>query len=386
MKHIIFTLVLLLFSLSAFSQAQIFKIHPDQTHSGYIANQDSHVVSIDPTQNLNKMFLFLVGTDASTDSYMALRDHAAELGWDVIVLSYENDVAAASLSMDQDSLAFDHFRQEICYGTPQSPAVTVDSLNSINTRFLNLLNYLDANSNIRNWGQYLTSPTSIDWSKIAVGGHSQGSGHAAYLAKFEPAERILMFSGPNDYSDFFMRPGNWLRMPGTTGINRHFSYLSLHDEAVDYAKQYANITDLGLLQNDDSTLVDNLSAPYGNSHALYTEQPPGFVIINHNVPIKNSAINREVWTYMLSSPIVTGLAEPQQDFFQLFPSPAGNTVHLQNLPLSHAKDVSVFDIQGRPVIKLEGLRSGNLTIDVSALPGGLYFVRCGSQTMRMMKQ
>lgn len=385
MKASLFFIAFLLLSFSAYSQSQTLTIHPNQTDAAYIANQDSHVVSIDPTQNLNKMLLFLVGTGAGTDTYVALRDFAAELGWDVIVLSYENSVAAASLSNDQDSLAFDHYRQEICYGTALSPAIAVDTLNSIKSRFLNLLNYLDANDNSRNWGQYLSAPNSIDWTKIAVGGHSQGAGHAAYLAKFETPERVLMFSGPNDYSDFFMRPGNWIRTSGITGLNRHFSYLSLNDEAVDYAKQYSNINDLGLLQNDDSTLVDNLAAPFGSSHALYTEQTPGFVILNHNVPIKNSVKNREVWTYMLSTPILATTAEYQEAHFQIYPNPAQDFVMLENLPHAHRNVISVFDSHGREVMKLTNIRSSKLKVNLSQLPNGMYFVRSGTQTRRIVK-
>jgi hypothetical protein len=386
MKNALLSLLLILSALHAYPQAQTFFVRPIQTDPGYIANQDSHAVCIDPTQNLNKLLLFITGTRAGSNTYTALRDYAAELGWDVIVLSYPDSVAAASLSNDQDSLAFDHFRQEICYGTPVSQAVTVDSLNSISTRFLKLLQYLAANNTDRNWYQYMIFGNSVAWSQIAVAGHSQGSGHAAYLAISEPVDRVLMFSGPNDYSDHFMRPGNWLRNPGITGMNRHFSYLSLHDEAVDYAKQLANVTDLGLLQNDDSTLVDNLSPPFSNSHALYTEQTPGFVILNHNVPVKNSPKNRDVWDYMLSSSILTNISETPDKHFQLSPNPASGLIKLENLPVARLQRISIFDTWGRQVMEFERGGAASLTIDIAELPAGLYFVQCGSQTKRMLKQ
>jgi predicted esterase len=58
------------------------------------------------------------------------------------------------------------------------------------------------------WAQYLATPDSIDWSNIIVGGHSQGAGHAAYLAKFNSVNRVLLFSGPNDYSTAFLPMSN----------------------------------------------------------------------------------------------------------------------------------------------------------------------------------
>jgi hypothetical protein len=222
-------------------------------------------------------------------------------------LSYLNSVAAASLANSNDSLVFDKYRQEVCFGTPISNDVTVDSLNSIYTRALKLIKYLDVTYPSQNWGQYLASPSSINWSKVIVGGHSQGSGHACYLAKQYLVERVLMFSGPNDYSNFFSGPANWLNQAGTTPINRHYSYLSLNDEVVAFSKQFANISGLGMFVSDDTTFVDNISSPYGNSRCLYTTQPPGLVLLNHNATIKLSTINNDVWTYMLTSTILGGL-------------------------------------------------------------------------------
>ena len=92
-------------------------------------------------------------------------------------------MAAASLANDPDPLVFDKYRQEACFGTPVSDDVAIDSLNSIHTRAVNLLLYLDLTYPADNWGQYLATSVTLDWSRIIVGGHSQGSGHACYLAK-----------------------------------------------------------------------------------------------------------------------------------------------------------------------------------------------------------
>ena len=81
-------------------------------------------------------------------------------------------------------MAFNKYRQEVCYGTPLSIEVAVDTLNSIYTRTVKLLNYLNITYPTQNWNQYLINPTTLDWSKITVGGHSQGGGHACYFAKF----------------------------------------------------------------------------------------------------------------------------------------------------------------------------------------------------------
>jgi pimeloyl-ACP methyl ester carboxylesterase len=67
------------------------------------------------------------------------------------------------------------------------------------------------------------------WSRIAVAGHSQGAGHAAYIAKKYEVDRVLMFSGPQDYFDDLAQPAAWEKQPGATAPSRFFAFLNLHD-------------------------------------------------------------------------------------------------------------------------------------------------------------
>jgi len=301
------TLAVILFLTKAtcFSQINTFYVKPIQTDINYSAFQDSNLVVRNTTTNINKLFLFIGGTGSNTQSYQTISNFTGNLGYDVINLSYPNTVAAASLANISDSLAFNKYRQEVCYGTPLSVDVAVDTLNSIYTRTVKLLNYLNTTYPAQNWSQYLINPTTLDWSKIAVGGHSQGSGHACYFAKFNNLERVLMFSGPNDYSDYFSNSANWLRASGITPMSKHFVYLSLLDEIVPFNKQLTNIEGFGLYPLYDTTYVDISSSPYSTSHCLYTTQAPGLAILYHNSTMKFSSINNSVWTYMLTSNITT---------------------------------------------------------------------------------
>ena len=79
-----------------------------------------------------------------------------------------------------DSMAFNKYRQEVCYGTPLSVEVIRYTKFHLytNSKTVYLLTYPT-----QNWNQYLINATTLDWSKIAVGGHSQGGGHACYFAK-----------------------------------------------------------------------------------------------------------------------------------------------------------------------------------------------------------
>ena len=93
--------------------------------------------------HLNTLLLFLGGTRSAPDDYEIVCDHAASIGLDVISLSYPNTVAAAPLGSSSDPLIFDNYRDEICFGNPVSDVVDVTMLNSINTRTIHILSYLD---------------------------------------------------------------------------------------------------------------------------------------------------------------------------------------------------------------------------------------------------
>ena len=67
------------------------------------------------------------------------------------------------------------------------------------------------------------------WSRIVVAGHSQGSGHAAYLGKMFEVDKVLMFSGPQDYLDDLGEPAPWQARPSATPPSRFFAFLNEND-------------------------------------------------------------------------------------------------------------------------------------------------------------
>jgi pimeloyl-ACP methyl ester carboxylesterase len=377
----------LLLKLSCLSQVNTFHVKPILTDVNYTAAQDSHLVVRNLTNNLDRLFLFIGGTGSSTQSYQAISNFAGNLGYDVITIAYPNTMAAASLSNSPDSLAFDKYRQELCYGTPLSPAVTVDTLNSIHTRTIKLIQYLNTTYPAQNWGQYLIDPTSLDWSKIVVGGHSQGGGHACYFAKSNDVARVLMFSSPNDYSSHFSNSANWLRSPGITPMGRHFAYLSQLDEVVPFSEQLTNLQGLGLYPLYDTTLTDISSSPYDHSHCLYTTQPPGFSILYHNSTVRSSSINHSVWTHMLTSPITTATNEVHgSNDLVVYPNPTHAIAEIRSQNDLVGKPYTIMDPFGR--IIRTGIASDphSLSIDLSFFGNGLYLLTIDDRTFRIIRQ
>ncbi len=274
-------------------------IHPSQTDVGYSPSDKSHYVVRNTEIHLNKLLLFIGGSFSTPENYSLICDHGATIGLDVISLSYPNNVPAATLASHSDLLAFDKYRDEICFGNSVSDQVNVDVLNSINMRTIKLLEYLATEYPNQNWDQYLTPSNTLEWSKIIVSGHSQGSGHACYLAKKNSVDKVAMFSGPNDYSTFHSAPANWLIQNGQTPLSRQFALLHTQDQIISFDAQVANLRGLGLLLASESpTLVDDLSPPYSEAQVLSLNI---FALSNHSSTIGSNAILPDIWTYMFTA-------------------------------------------------------------------------------------
>jgi hypothetical protein len=367
-KFQLFILLVITQLTISYSQTETFYVKPISTDINYLSTEDSNYVVRNTTINLNKLVLFLGGSFSSPDDYSIFCQYPATLGFDVISLSYPNNVATAPLGTSSDVLVFDKYRQEICFGTPLSAAVSVDTLNSIYTRTLKLIQYLALTYPLQNWGQYLATPTTLDWSKIIVSGHSQGSGHACYFGKNFLVERVLMFSGPNDFSTFFNNPANWLSQTGVTPTEKHFALLHIQDEIVPFNNQFANLTALGMLVADDSTLVDNLTSPFSNSHFLYTNIP---ALSYHASPIGANPTLPSVWNYMLTSSLTVGTNDLvlSSENFKIFPNPATTKLNI-DIPSSDVSKISINNYLGQTVYK--GINQTQ--IDIANLPSGLYFI------------
>lgn len=383
----IFTIILFVTSGTCFSQISTFYVKPILTDINYAAVQDSNLVVRNTATNINKLFLFIGGTGSNTKSYQTISNFAGNLGYDVINLSYPNTVAAASLGSSPDSMVFNKYRQEVCFGTPLSPDVTVDTLNCIYTRTVKLINYLNSTYPTQNWNQYLINPTTLNWSKIAVGGHSQGGGHACYFAKFNNVERVLMFSSPNDYSNYFSNSANWLRTVGVSSLSKHFAYESLLDEIMPFNKQLSNLQGLGLYPLYDTIYVDAASSPYSNSHCLYTTQTPGLAILYHNSTIKFSLINNSVWTYMLTSAITTSINDIKDiNEFSNYPNPTASVINIHSESNLIDKTYTVQTLAGQTILTGKSSNTNFFSIDFSSLENGIYFVTIDKKTCKIIKQ
>ena len=261
-----------------------------------------------------RLLVFLPGTGATPAVYRLIVRSGAAQGLHAIGLNYPNAEAVGELcSGSADPDCHGRVRGEILTGEDLSPLVSVSAPESIASRLARLLSALHAQFPAEGWGQYLAGGQP-DWSRIRVAGHSQGGGHAGYIAKRHGVDRAIYFSSPGDWDRTRREPARWVLEPGITPAARQFGFTHLQDPLVTYATASTIWQALGLGAFGSPATVDGASAPYGGSHQLVTDAAPNPTAITaspfHGAPVVDAATPRTangtplfeaVWTYLCFS-------------------------------------------------------------------------------------
>lgn len=221
--------LLLFASHGLYAQVKVLRIDPQQTDPAIAMVHGPSIAVNDPgAPHRHRLLLFLVGTRSKATSSLGLDTAFAGWGFHAISLDYENNVIAVSCAHSRNRACFDDYRQAIVTGAAVSSQIEVDPANSILNRFQKMLTYLVTHDPGGGWEQFLKGGKP-DWSRVLVAGHSQGAGHAAYIGKLFRVDRVLMFSGPQDYLDGLNQPAPWQARKSATPPSRFLAFLNLQD-------------------------------------------------------------------------------------------------------------------------------------------------------------
>lgn len=248
------------------------EITPTATNPGLTDNLSAHfTINPAPASARNRLFVMLPGTTAIPRFYRLIVRAGATRGYHSVGLTYPNDEAVGTIctgSTRPDCPG--EVRREIITGEDRSPLVAISPANSITGRLTSLLTYLHTTYPSEGWGQYLFGGLP-NWSAITVAGHSQGAGHAGYIAKLHVLDRAVMFSGPGDTGNGGGSPALWILQPNATPAARQYGFTHKADELVPYALVAFNWDQLGLGAFGAPFSVDNSAAPYGDRRQLTTD-------------------------------------------------------------------------------------------------------------------
>lgn len=282
----------------------------------------------------NKLAVIVPGTSATTLAFGELANVVRAAGYHVIVLRYPSSLGTTGACPDGGAATypdcFREFRSEVVFGsdvqdpvgeTYDHPIAAVNASNSVVNRLTKLLDHLVQVAPTSGWDkfQFRTAGVcsqvnttyggcSVDWSKVAVVGHSQGAGVGLYLAKFYPLSRVVMLSGSFDAYD--LGGGSYAVAPWITEGPLQVSptnvrtLLHTSDPAIGRMRAVEN----GLGIPGAEVNVTGTAAPYGGSRRLITNL--GSTCVWDSAPSHNStAVDACVpdyaydaaWNYLLTA-------------------------------------------------------------------------------------
>jgi hypothetical protein len=220
-----------------------------------------HHVAIGPAAGrIGRLLVFLPGTTGAPQQYATLIERAARLGHHAVGLAYVNQVPVNVLCAGMGaSGCHEQVRREILFGTDESDLVEVDSDNGVFHRLDRLLAYLETLAPDEAWSRYRDASGAVRWDRVVVSGHSQGAGHAAFIARLHRVARAVLFSGTE--------PAPWTQAGDfATPAADFFGFAHLLEPI--YPPIQASWDNIGI--PGDPTSVDAAPAPYGGSHQLAT--------------------------------------------------------------------------------------------------------------------
>lgn len=259
---------------------------PRDTEPGLREGDPVHLYVEAAAPAAGKLFVFLPGTGGPPAGYVRILQNAAMGGYDAVGVAYVNDVAVNSLCRPTEPTCHAEVREEVITGADSSPLVAVAPVDSIERRLVALLRHLGLE-------RYLAGDAPR-WDAIAVAGHSQGGGHAAFLGKRYPLHRVVLFAATE--------AAPWTRAPGVTPPERHYAFMHTEDPLfAGFAPSWENLAVPGAL-----TGVDGALAPYGGSQRLTTSlpapdgKPHNTPVVDPSTPMDgDEPVYRDAWAYLV---------------------------------------------------------------------------------------
>lgn len=274
---------------------------------------EPHFVALDATvPSRGRLLVFFPGSGALPSQYTEFVRFAAGLGFHAIGLRYPNSwsVNFDLCGFSSDPNCHERVRSEILDGGDSSALIDVSPANCITNRLVKLLLHLESQYPGEGWGQYVADGLPR-WDRIVAAGHSQGGGHAAFIAKRYSVARVVMLAGGTDlFFGWPRRYAPWLS-GHTTPAARYYGLVHEQDSADAYlgAWEILGLPEFGPLRNAEET-----PPPYLMTHQLATGLPPPDPAAQgayHNAVAADAYLARDevgrplllaAWEYLLVTP------------------------------------------------------------------------------------
>lgn len=205
----------------------------------------------DPSAWTGTLLVHVVGTYSDPADDHRFPERACALGHVAIAPMYENRDDVRS-TCAEDAACYEGFHVEVVDGVDRSP-VDVDADDALVARAQGLLDALAlGDASFPGWASLATELRADDWPDTFVSGHSQGAGHALYLAREHALARLVLLAGPSDQ----LRDGQPDHAPppwitslagvSATPVERFHAFIHLDDSLERVAQVFASYDVMGL--------------------------------------------------------------------------------------------------------------------------------------------
>jgi hypothetical protein len=231
-------------------------VKPGDTGAEITESFGLHAVGIPATwSSATPVYLHLVGSGgepakATTQAFPneEILAQVTARGAFVLMVAYDNKEPIGSLCKT-DVDCYEPIRRSVIFGEPvPAPYDALKSVakpNDIVSRARALISYLQSKSPPGTLPAAI-SGAELDMSKLRIGGHSQGGGHAALLAKVFLVERLCMLSSPLDGKNTINGAKNVPWVEGSWATPAGNRRGTIHELDDGFAKALANLEAMGL--------------------------------------------------------------------------------------------------------------------------------------------
>jgi len=276
--------------------------------------KDHYVLYSRAVPQNGKLFIFFPGTWARPFLYQRLLDEAARAGYKAIGLEYPDDTMQPTASAVGQICARDPNPdcsarvRAVRIDGGAAAGVQVSRPNGIQNRLEKLLRYLAERYPADGWAGFLVGG-HVNWARTALGGHSQGAGMAAFLAKVHPVTRVALWSGPGDYVAATRGAAPWMMAPSATPADRWYGVVHVAEAGA--GRLLAGYDALGV---PGPPGIADVSVPAG-THRFIVTLPPrpgpampaiaganhGSVAVDAQTPLSadGQPLYRAVWQAMI---------------------------------------------------------------------------------------
>lgn len=227
----------------------VYCIKPSQADPRVLRFDDPHYVTFarGAENRDGPLMVFLPGTNGKPPGAIDFVRTAAEQGYRVIALEYNDDTSIAVFCPSRPDVraCSARFREMRLYGqTKVDPSIDNTRPEAIVERLYALLRWLAREHPSEGWSRYFNDEGMI-WERITLSGQSQGAGMAAFIGKKKLVDRIILFSSPWDFlpgGGPEKRLAGWLSWPSVTPPERWFAgYNQRENTAALLKRAYATL-------------------------------------------------------------------------------------------------------------------------------------------------